>query len=73
MLDFQKRFSLDMFIETGTYIGEMVNAVRSRFKKIYSIELGPELYQKAVKRFENEKNITDTNEYLELSFIPNPQ
>jgi hypothetical protein len=61
LLEYQKRFSLNILIETGTYLGEMVSAMRNHFKKIYSIELGKELYDQAVKRFRNEKHITILN------------
>jgi hypothetical protein len=38
-------------VETGTYMGDMVYAMRKRFKQIYSIELSPRLFQLAVERF----------------------
>jgi len=56
--EYAKRFRLRMFVETGTYLGEMVNAVRNRFDQIYSIELGLELYENAKRRFADKKNIT---------------
>lgn len=56
--EYAKRFRLRMFVETGTYLGEMVNAVKNRFDQIYSIELGLELYENAKKRFADKKNIT---------------
>jgi hypothetical protein len=50
--DFQKRFGISTFIETGTYKGDMVTAQQDVFKKIISIELGKELHAAAVKLFE---------------------
>ena len=47
VLTYQKRFGLDVLIETGTYRGEMIRVVRSAFKKIRSIELSEGLYQRA--------------------------
>ena len=47
----------NILIETGTYLGDMVEAQKSVFKKIYSIELGEELFINAVKRFEKDKNV----------------
>ena len=41
----------DTFVETGTYMGAMVEAQRNYFKKIYSIELSEELAEKARKQF----------------------
>ena len=51
MLDYSRRFSLHILIETGTYYGEMVAAMRSHFDRIDSIEQNPELAQRAAKRF----------------------
>lgn len=56
--DFAAKYSLPTLIETGTYFGDMVSAVKNRFKRIYSIELDPVLYQRAKKRFAKFKHIT---------------
>ena len=45
------RFSLRILVETGTYLGEMVDSVRNKFDYIASIELDNVLYQRAVLRF----------------------
>lgn len=55
---FQERYSLTTLLETGTYLGEMVHAMQNRFQKIYSIELDPELYKNAKKRFATAKHVT---------------
>ena len=47
----------DVFIETGTYLGEMLDAVKYGFKNIYSIELSSELYEKTKRKFLKYKNI----------------
>jgi hypothetical protein len=44
---------MNIFIETGTYYGDMISAVKERFKRIYSIELNDRLYVLAKKRFAN--------------------
>lgn len=44
-------------VETGTYLGDMVEAQKNRFGKIYSIELSEKLHKKAVKRFKGNNNI----------------
>lgn len=54
---FRDQFSYKTFIETGTYLGDMIYAQKNNFDKIYSIELSDELYRKAKKRFKNDKNI----------------
>lgn len=52
---YAKKFGLRIFIETGTYYGDMVEAMKNNFDLIYSIELSDELYKKAKKRFKKEK------------------
>lgn len=56
--EFAKRFGLTIFIETGTYQGDMVYAVKNKFEEICSIELGMELYKSAKIRFAEGKHIT---------------
>jgi hypothetical protein len=50
-------FGLDTLVETGTYMGDMIWAQKDFFRKIYSIELSPELYSRAQKRFAGVKNV----------------
>lgn len=54
---FAGRFRLPVFVETGTYRGEMVEAVRGDFERVYSIELGAELYRRARERFAGDERI----------------
>lgn len=49
--EYAQRFGLCILIETGTYYGEMIAAMRPYFDRIDSIEQNPELAQRAVKRF----------------------
>jgi protein-L-isoaspartate O-methyltransferase len=42
---------LDTLVETGTYLGDMIEAQRDYFEQIYSIELSPELAERAKERF----------------------
>lgn len=53
----QKKYKLNTFIETWTYMGVMVYAQLNNFNKIYSIELSKKYYNLAKKRFENNKNV----------------
>lgn len=46
-----ERFALRTFIETGTYLGETVEALKDQFDRIVSIELGAELFERARERF----------------------
>jgi hypothetical protein len=49
--EYADRFSLKLLIETGTYLGEMVFAMRDQFNRIISVELDKVLYLRAVLRF----------------------
>src|SRR3989344_283835 len=54
---YAKKFNHSIFIETGTYKGDMINAVKHIFSKIHSIELSPEFFKKAQERFSDVKNV----------------
>jgi hypothetical protein len=49
--EYGDRFSLKFLIETGTYLGDMVFAMRDQFERIISVELDMALYVRAVLRF----------------------
>lgn len=51
VIDYIKKYSPAVFIETGTYKGKMVYAVMPYIDRIYSIELDETHYQNARKRF----------------------
>jgi hypothetical protein len=51
------RFGLKTLVETGTYYGDMVEAMKRRFSQIYSIELSKELSERAAKRFRGERHV----------------
>jgi hypothetical protein len=55
--EYAARYRLDTFVETGTYLGDMIWGVRRTFREIHSIELEPSLYQRAVKRFRGERHV----------------
>lgn len=55
--DYKKEFGTDVLIETGTFMGDTVFALKSEFSKIYSIELSTELAAKAQQRFQNDAHI----------------
>jgi hypothetical protein len=44
-------------VETGTYYGDMVEALKPYFTRIYSIELSRELFEKSKKRFKADNHI----------------
>lgn len=68
------KFDLTVFVETGTYRGEMVEAVRRDFERVYSIELGGELHRQAQERFAADPHVTilqgDSGEVLR-GLLPN--
>lgn len=47
---------LNVFVESGTYLGDAVHAMR-KMRKVYSVEFQPELYLKACERFKGQSNI----------------
>ena len=47
----------NVFIETGTYMGDTVDFLKNDFEQLFSIELNQELATKAAKRFEAYSNI----------------
>ena len=49
--EYAKKFSIKTLVETGTFRGDMVNAQKNIFDKIFSIELDENLARKAQKRF----------------------
>jgi hypothetical protein len=56
--DYQRRFGLRVFVETGTFAGGMIDAVQDRFERITSIELDPGWHARAVQRFGARRHIT---------------
>jgi hypothetical protein len=56
--DYQRRFGPRVFIETGTFAGEMIEAVRGRFERVVSIELDPGWHGRAVERFRGDPRVT---------------
>jgi hypothetical protein len=55
--EYQRKYGYSTLVETGTYMGEMVEAQKARFKKIFSIELGADLFNQARKRFYKDTNV----------------
>ena len=55
--NYARKYDLKILVETGTYFGHMVEAMKKDFEHIYSIELSKELYKKANKRFKGDKNV----------------
>jgi hypothetical protein len=56
--EYGEKFGLRTLIETGTYYGEMVSAMKSRFDQIYSIEQDSGLAEAAKRRFSTDSRFT---------------
>ena len=57
LLTYARSFGLKNLVETGTLYGDMVEAMKNDFDRIYSIELSTELYEEARERFREEDHI----------------
>jgi hypothetical protein len=56
--EYQQKSGISTLIETGTYMGDMIEAQKGNFKKIFSVELSEDLCQKARIKFKRDKNVT---------------
>lgn len=78
IIELQKEFNYDFFIETGTLHGEMVYKLNSYFKNLITIELSMNLFRAAKRRLRNYSKIEfvqgDSGKVLPeiLSRISNP-
>ena len=57
LMSYKEQYDIKIFVETGTYHGDMVEAMKNVFDKIYSIELGLNLFNKAKEKFSPYKHI----------------
>jgi hypothetical protein len=55
--EYADRYKLSVLVETGTYYGEMVAAMKHHFAEVYSVEYAPELAARAQKKFAAWKHI----------------
>ena len=55
--DYAKTFYMQILIETGTYLGDMVHAMKKSFSRIVSFELDQTLATQARERFANDNHI----------------
>lgn len=61
VLEYAGRFGLATLVETGTYYGEMIAAVRNGFDRIYSIEIDSHLAALAQARFRDDRRVEIIN------------
>jgi hypothetical protein len=57
ILAYQRARHFGTFVETGTFTGEMVEAMRPHFHRIVSIEMAPEIHRQAVRRFAGDSRV----------------
>ena len=55
--DYAKSFNTRILIETGTYLGDMVHAMKKSFSRIISFELDHDLAHQAQQRFANDHHV----------------
>ena len=55
--DYQKRYNLTVFVETGTYLGDTIWLQKDKFNELHSVELDKSLYDKAVNKFAHIKKV----------------
>ncbi len=55
--EYGEKFELRTLVETGTYYGEMVAAMRGRFDRVYSIEFVPALAERAARKFAGDEHV----------------
>lgn len=54
---YAREFETPVLVESGTYLGTTVAALRRRFERVYSIELDDELYERARARFARHERV----------------
>jgi len=52
------KYKPHVFVETGTYMGEMIDSVLNLFPRIISIEFDPELAKRAKNKFSSSPHVT---------------
>jgi hypothetical protein len=52
-----RKYSLTTLVETGTFLGDMVHAMKDNFNEIYSIELSEDLHKRAQSIFKKYPHI----------------
>jgi hypothetical protein len=56
--EYARNFNTRTLIETGTYKGDMVQAMKKHFDRVVSFELDPLLHEEARKRFAADQNVS---------------
>jgi hypothetical protein len=57
LLRYQKQRRFSTFIETGTFTGEMIHAMRPHFARLISIEMAPAIFGATERRFAGDARV----------------
>ena len=57
LLRYQKQRRFSTFIETGTFTGEMIHAMRPHFVRLISIEMAPAIFEATKRRFAGDAGV----------------
>lgn len=57
ILEYAQLNDIDTLVETGTFKGQMIEAQKNHFKKIFSIELDEAWHAKATEKFKKDDNV----------------
>lgn len=52
-----RAFRANVFVETGTFLGDTTDALRDEFERLYTIEVHPQLHARATRRFARDPRI----------------
>ncbi len=55
--EFGKKYGCKVLVETGTFRGDMMEAQKNNFEKLFSVELSVDFWETAKKRFKNDSQI----------------
>lgn len=69
MIEMRDSKNIDIFVETGTHIGDGSSWALENFQKVYSCEAAPKFFQYCQQRFVNESRIQLSN-YTSQEFLP---
>ena len=59
--EYKDKYGLNIFIESGTFLGDTIEEFKKDFKQLFSIELSKDLAEKASKRFGADRHIQIVN------------
>jgi len=54
---YRQQYGYEILIETGTYLGHMIDRQRTNFSALYSIELSPDFWAYNVRKFKKYRHI----------------